>query len=127
MEQLAVEVVKEFLKEQGLSRTLRAFDASLLTANAVVPGSTGGGKQKKVSKFESPQLSGTDDAVSRMLRMVCRILSRCSVYHRYFYVFCCSLRSYGPLRRRHNQNKLSHQPSFRKVEQRRPRSQRRLL
>ena len=75
MEQLTQEIVKEFLKGHGLSRTLRAFEASLLTASLST-----GPAPKKASKLDAPMLAGTDETVPRLDRMVRQIRLHCVYY-----------------------------------------------
>lgn len=65
MQALTDDLVKEYLRAHGYARTLRAFEASLLTASAGAPPAS-----KKSGKFECPLLDGTDASVPRLDRMV---------------------------------------------------------
>ncbi len=66
MDSLTQDVVREFLKGHGLTRSLRAFEASLLASASGAPGAV----TKKASKLEAPALASTDDSIPRLDRMV---------------------------------------------------------
>lgn len=90
MELLATEVVKEFLKAQGLSRTLKAFEASLLAAH---PAGVAAAPGKKAPKFDAPSLDGTDASISRLERMVHQLRELFRMERVNCNVFACSLQS----------------------------------
>lgn len=90
MEQLTQEIVKEFLKGHGLSRTLRAFEASLITTSVST-----GLASKKASKLDAPALAGTDDTVPRLDRMVRQIWLFLAVYFVNVAASCLSLYTSG--------------------------------
>ncbi len=72
MDALAVEVVKEYLRGHGYARTLRAFDASLLTRTVAAPAAgTAAAASKKSTAFEPPVFAATvDAALARLDKMV---------------------------------------------------------
>ena len=71
------DIIKEFLKEHGFARSLKAFNAYTISASATAglrAGAGGGSDDKKASSkaVSAPLLDGTDATVPRLDRMVSR-------------------------------------------------------